>query len=100
MKEVDIIGLGEAVIDWVAEIPHFPRPDEKVDALTENYFPGGVTANFLVAIARLGGKCGFIGAVGDDSYGDYLIEDFKHENIDTTFTLKKKGKKNYLKKNY
>ncbi len=93
MKEVDIVGLGEAVIDWVAEIPHFPRPDEKVDAITENYFPGGVTANFLVAIARLGGKCGFIGAVGDDSYGDYLIEDFKHENIDTTFTIKKRGKK-------
>lgn len=93
MKEVDIIGLGEVVIDWVAEIPHFPRPDEKVDALTENYFPGGVTANFLVAIARLGGRCGFIGAVGDDSYGDYLIKDFKQENINTTFTLKKKGKK-------
>ncbi|MFW9830075.1 MAG: carbohydrate kinase family protein [Promethearchaeota archaeon] len=93
MKEVDIIGLGEAVIDWVAEIPHFPKPDEKIDAITENYFPGGVTANFLVAIARLGGKCGFIGAVGDDFYGDYLIEDFKREDIDTTFTLKKKGKK-------
>ncbi|MFX1493291.1 MAG: carbohydrate kinase family protein [Promethearchaeota archaeon] len=93
MKEVDIVGLGEVVVDWVAKIPHFPRPDEKVDAITENYFPGGVTANFLVAIARLGGKCGFIGAVGDDSYGDYLIEDFKYENIDTTFTFKKKGKK-------
>ncbi|MFX0026692.1 MAG: carbohydrate kinase family protein [Candidatus Hermodarchaeota archaeon] len=93
MKKVDIIGLGEAVVDWVAEVPHFPRPDEKVDAITENYFPGGVTGNFLVAIARLGGRCGFIGAVGDDFYGDYLIEDFKRENIDTTFTLKKKGKK-------
>lgn len=93
MKEVDIIGLGEAVIDWVAEIPHFPRPDEKVDALTEKYFPGGVTANFLVAIARLGGRCGFIGAVGDDLYGDFLIKDFKNENIDVSFISKKLGKK-------
>ena len=93
MKEVDIIGLGEAVIDWVAEIPHFPRPDEKVDALTEKYFPGGVTANFLVAIARLGGRCGFIGAVGDDLYGDFLIKDFKNENVDVSFISKKLGKK-------
>ena len=93
MKKVDIIGLGEVVIDWVAEIPHFPSPDEKIDAISENYFPGGVTANFLVSVARLGGKCGFIGAVGDDSYGDYLIEDFKSENIDITFTIKKSGKK-------
>ncbi|GAH61586.1 unnamed protein product, partial [marine sediment metagenome] len=44
MKQVDIVGLGEIVLDWVTEIPHFPKPDEKIDALSENYFPGGVTA--------------------------------------------------------
>ena len=70
MKKVDIIGLGEAVIDWVAQVPHFPNPDEKVDAISEDLFPGGVTANFLVAASRLGGNCGFIGAIGDDIYGD------------------------------
>ncbi|MFX1556894.1 MAG: carbohydrate kinase family protein [Promethearchaeota archaeon] len=91
MKKVDIIGLGEAVIDWVAELPHFPKPDEKVYALSENYFPGGVTANYLVAIARLGGHCGFIGAVGNDSYGDFLINDFKIERVDTAFTIKKRN---------
>ncbi|MFX1259092.1 MAG: carbohydrate kinase family protein [Promethearchaeota archaeon] len=93
MKKIDIIGLGEVVVDWVAQIPHFPKPDEKIDALSESYFSGGVTANFLVEIARLGVSCGFIGAVGDDSYGDFLIEAFKKENIDTSFTLKKRGKK-------
>jgi len=84
MRQVDIVGLGEIVLDWVTEIPHFPKPDEKIDALSENYFPGGVTANYLVATARLGGKSGFIGAVGDDSYGDFLIEDFVKEGVDTT----------------
>jgi ribokinase len=93
MKKIDIIGLGEVVLDWVTEIPHFPKPDEKVDALSENYFPGGVTANYLVATARLGGKCGFIGAVGCDTYGDYLIEDFTKEHVDITCTKKVEGKK-------
>jgi len=93
MKQVDIIGLGEVVVDWVAEIPHFPRPDEKIDALSENYFSGGVTANYLVAVSRLGGSCGFIGAVGDDSYGDFLIEDFQQENVDSSQVLKIAGKK-------
>ena len=93
MSKIDIIGLGEVVVDWVAEIPHFPKPDEKIDAITENYFSGGVTANYLVAVARLGVSCGFIGVVGDDSYGDFLIRDFKKEKIDTTHLLKKKGKK-------
>jgi len=93
MVKLDIIGLGEVVLDWVAEIPHFPKPDEKIDALSENYFSGGVTANYLVAVARLGVSCGFIGAVGDDSYGNFLIDDFKNENVDFSLTLKKKGRK-------
>ena len=88
MKLVDIIGLGEIVLDWVTEVPHFPKPDEKIDALSENYFPGGVTANYLVAVSRLGGSSGFIGAVGDDSYGNLLIDDFTKENVDTS-NLKK-----------
>ena len=41
----------------------------------------------------MGGICGFIGAVGDDSYGDFLIEDFQKENVDTMLTLKKKENK-------
>lgn len=93
MKRVDIVGLGEVVVDWVTELPHFPKPDEKIYALSENYFAGGVTANYLVALSRLGGSCGFIGAVGYDSYGDFLIKDFKNENVDTTFVIKKPNKK-------
>jgi len=92
VKKVEIVGLGEVVIDWVTEIPYFPKIGEKVDALSENYFAGGVTANFLVAVSRLGIKCGFIGAVGNDSYGEFLIEDFKKEEVDTSFTVKKSGK--------
>ncbi len=93
MNQVNVVGLGEVVLDWVAEVPHFPKPDEKVDALSENYFPGGVTANYLVALARLGGHCGFIGAVGDDPYGDLLIDDFLKENIDTSYIVRKHDKK-------
>ncbi|MHA1804301.1 MAG: carbohydrate kinase family protein [Promethearchaeota archaeon] len=93
MTPVDIIGLGEVVVDWVAEIPHFPKPDEKIDALSENYFAGGVTANYLVAVARLGVKCGFIGAVGDDHYGEFLLEDFKKENVDQSHVIKIPSKK-------
>ena len=93
MKQINIVGLGEVVLDWVAEVPHFPKPDEKIDALSENYFPGGVTANYLVALARLEGRCGFIGAVGDDSYGDLLIDDFLKENVDTSYIIRKRNKK-------
>ena len=89
MNRIDIVGLGEVVVDWVVEVPHYPKPDEKIDAITENLFSGGVTANFLVAAARLGGNCGFIGAVGDDDYGRFLLNDFRNENVDTSMTIVK-----------
>ncbi len=93
MANIEIIGLGEVVVDWVMRVPHFPKPDEKIDAITEDYFPGGVTANYLVAVSRLGVSCGFIGAIGDDLYGDFILEDLNKERIDTKITIKKKGKK-------
>ena len=91
MKRIDVVGLGEVVVDWVVELPHYPKPDEKVDAISENLFSGGVTANFLVAVARLGGNCGFIGAIGDDDHGKFLLNDFHNENIDPSMTIIKKG---------
>jgi sugar/nucleoside kinase (ribokinase family) len=70
----------------------FSKPDEEINAISERYFSGGVNASFLVAASRLGVSCGFIGAIGDDLYGDFLIQDVKKEKIDTKFTLKKKEK--------
>ncbi len=93
VKPVQIIGLGEIVKDWVSIVPWFPKPDEKIDAELEQYFGGGVTANFVVATSRLGIPSAFIGAVGDDDAGKYLIEDMQQENVDTRYLIAKKGKK-------
>ncbi|MHA1268440.1 MAG: carbohydrate kinase family protein [Candidatus Helarchaeota archaeon] len=90
---VEIIGLGEIVIDFVSKIPYFPEPDEKIDAISQEKFAGGVTANYVTAASRLGVKTGFMGAVGDDPDGDFLIEDLEKENVDHSFTLKKKNMK-------
>ncbi|MCS7131808.1 MAG: carbohydrate kinase family protein, partial [Hadesarchaea archaeon] len=43
---------------------------------------GGSAANFSVAIARFGHSSGFIGRVGDDALGRFLVEDFKRERVD------------------
>jgi ribokinase len=92
-KNPQIIGLGEIVVDWVAQVPHFPQPDEKIDSFHQENFGGGVTANYLVATSRLGVDSGFIGAVGQDDYGDFLIKDLETEGVDTRCTYKKKDLK-------
>ncbi len=90
--ENEILGLGEVVVDWVSLIDHFPEPDEKIDSLRQYMFSGGVTANFSVATSRLGAKTAFFGAIGDDSYGNFLKNDFKNENVDCSYLITKEKK--------
>jgi ribokinase len=80
-----LIGLGEIALDWVDEIPHFPQPDEKIDAMSQNFFTGGVTANFLSGAAKLGVDTGFLGAVGNDDYGTFLLDGLKKTGIDASY---------------
>ena len=85
---VDILGVGACALDMIASVPHFPGPDEKVDAKQYIYLPGGVTGNFVTGVARLKGgfSAGFVGAVGNDEAGEVLLNDFKRENVDVSNT--------------
>lgn len=87
----EILGLGAVCKDWVSVVSKFPQPDEKVDSELEEYFPGGVVANYITATQRLGVCSAFIGAVGDDNTADWLIQDMKKEGQFTEYCIKKKG---------
>jgi len=90
---VDIVGLGEICIDWVLQVERFPEPDEKIFYKKSEIFPGGVTANYVTALARLGANVGFIGGVGKDHYGNFLISKLNEEGIDTSL-LKRHNNRN------
>ena len=74
-----IVVLGEALIDVFAEKGVALRA-----AKTLHPSPGGAPANVAVALARLGAKVGFIGKVGVDDYGAFLIDLLAGEGVDTT----------------
>jgi len=90
MPALDVVGLGEVVIDLIASIPRFPEPDEKIFATKYEKHPGGVTANFCVALSRLGVKSGFIGGLGEDADGTYLRDVFKREEVDASRLVTRK----------
>jgi fructokinase len=46
--------------------------------------PGGAPANVAVAAARLGSKSTFVGSVGDDLFGDFILRALESEGVDTT----------------
>lgn len=70
-----VICLGEALIDFI------PLDG---DHLTYKKAPGGAPANVAAGIAKLGGKSTFIGKVGDDVLGHFLIETLTDFGVDVS----------------
>lgn len=77
MHHYDVVALGELLIDFTpAGISDNGNPIFEMN-------PGGAPANVLVAVARLGGKCAFIGKVGNDHFGHFLKRTLDNNNVDT-----------------
>ncbi|SHJ81300.1 fructoselysine 6-kinase [Hathewaya proteolytica DSM 3090] len=47
-------------------------------------FPGGNPVNVAVYLRRLGEKVSYTGAVGDDTYGEFMIKSIQSKGVDTS----------------
>jgi len=46
-------------------------------------FPSGAPGIFIDQAARVGGQCVFVGAVGDDAFGDVILDRLSADGVDT-----------------
>lgn len=69
-----ILCIGEILADLIGE--------KENDIMKYSRFPGGAPLNVAAGIKRLGGAVGFIGSVGDDIIGNYLINFCNTINFD------------------
>lgn len=81
MHHPKIAVFGSINLDIQISTPHFPRVGETLLASSIIRLPGGKGANQAVAAARLGAQVSFVGAVGDDEAGDYLLKVLAQEHI-------------------
>jgi len=79
-----IVVLGGLNADLVVAVPRLPRPAETIMGERLRTFAGGKGANQAVAAARLGGAVSMVGRVGQDAFGDMLLESLVGDGIDTT----------------
>jgi len=82
---VDVISIGEPMIEFTAR--------EKGNLRNAHLFElgwGGDTSNFAVAVARLGGKPGYVCRAGDDEFGMSFLEMWKKESVDTSHVIVEK----------
>jgi sugar/nucleoside kinase (ribokinase family) len=84
---------GGAVQDIVMRVDKFPDPGTKVQASEFLITSGGQAGNAAVAVARLGGKTSYIGALGDhdDEVASTIVKTFAGENIDVSGALRVPG---------
>ncbi len=82
-----IVVVGSINRDIVVTTSRLPRPGETV--LGDGYFeaPGGKGANQAVAAARLGADVKFLGCVGNDDAGRWLLDGLRDEGVDASRVL-------------
>lgn len=71
----DVVSIGEPVIDFV-ERARSSDGNPMFEAL-----PGGGAVNVLSQVVAFGGRAALIGVVGEDAFGDFLVEKLRQQGI-------------------
>lgn len=77
-----IVCFGEALIDFLAQPPSPDAPRTFVQ------FAGGAPANVAVAVAHLGGAAQFVGMLGEDMFGDFLLDSLRQAGVGTEYVVR------------
>jgi ribokinase len=79
-----VVVVGSVNIDLVVRAARLPTPGETVTAGIFERHEGGKGANQAVAAARLGRPTLFVGAVGDDAFGEDARHALARAGVDTS----------------
>lgn len=79
MGKTYIVCLGELLIDFVPEV----NGQALADVTSFQRAAGGAPANVAAAVAKLGGDARFIGKIGRDPFGDFLVRTLDEVGVHT-----------------
>ena len=74
--------MGSINQDFVLAVERRPQPGETVTDAELTLLPGGKGANVAVAAARLGAAASMLGRVGEDAFGQSLVENLRENGVD------------------
>ncbi|MDT6980386.1 ribokinase [Levilactobacillus zymae] len=76
--------LGSLNVDTTLRLARMPQPGETLSTENKTSAAGGKGANQAVAAARAGAETRFIGKVGNDGAGQFMVESLDNDHIDTS----------------
>ncbi|WP_186576784.1 ribokinase [Aquibacillus kalidii] len=78
-----IVVLGSLNMDIVVSTKRYPNIGETIHGENINYLPGGKGANQAVAVSKLTGEAFMLGVLGNDVFGDQIINSLSKKNLIT-----------------
>ena len=85
-RPMDLVLLGRVAIDFNPayndQVKEEFKPLKKVHMFEK--FVGGSPANIAVGVTRHGLKAGFFAKVSDDQFGEFVVDYFNEQGIDTS----------------
>jgi sugar/nucleoside kinase (ribokinase family) len=85
---LEVVSLGEILVEIMRkdlDVPH------NIHGTYVGPYPSGAPAIFIDAAANLGLRTGFIGVVGDDEFGELLLNRLRRSKVDTQHVRIAKG---------
>jgi ribokinase len=84
VKIFDVICIGAALVDMIAQVVRHPYDDDEVFVSDLTILSGGAAANTAYACGKMGLSAAFIGKLGqNDIFGNKIINDFKEASVKT-----------------
>lgn len=81
----EVVGIGSTVYDTLMVVDGFPKEDTKMQGVETKIQGGGPCATALVAAAKLGVSAAYMGTVGDDPFGRFMMDDLEKWGVSTKY---------------
>lgn len=76
-----VLCIGHAAYDITLPLQSFPKENSKVRIGDKVECGGGAASNCATLLARWGMNTYFVGAIGDDYYGNLIQKEFEQDNV-------------------
>jgi len=88
-KKYDVVVVGELNVDLILNrLEGFPEVGKEKIAGKMDLTLGSSSAIFASNLSSLGAKVAFLGRVGNDSFGDLVIDTLKNKGVGTEYLIK------------
>ncbi len=93
-QPINILGIGEVVLDKSNILPTHPTDGSKVQSLRTKYSVGGPVPAALILLSRLGAKCTLICSLGNDDAAQIILQKLHAEGINVIIKSQSQTKTN------